>query len=883
MESYFTRNISDTGRFFFIFGHTKDRFCEDNLVDVDLEHLLYKHFKDIGYERIIFYSKDDKLYFYDRDSFDKTKQPDEVLKESAAKPKAMEKPAAKSNRLQGPIFGEFASSVKKSGQNHAFRLIETPVKANADKLHFDRMDENLAFERINYCVKNVKIKTAVVFTNADDFIKYFVRSIESIESHVFDSFNQYDGLGPDNHNIVLFIFPKGAQSVIASKYRDTFFEGKITEANTVIINTPASAEIRNAINHYRLMHGLKVDFTCLDAICRRIVRELCKASRPLEWLMFALKPIIENNIVLDTDRCDAMFGKKDNETAMQKLGRLVGMENVKDEIRMLESRKESDEKPATDEKHRSRILPPALKVDETYNLHYVITGNPGTGKTTAARLLGEIMYESGYLESGHTVEVSYNDLVSQYNPGDTAVNTNRQIESAMGGVLFIDEAYTLAPSDEQGGGSWGQIAIDTILKAMSDRNGHFSVVVAGYPDKMKVFIDSNPGLKRRFLKTIHIDDYEPDELLQIFYYNLHNNVMRKKYIAGGELSTMLSSFLVNWHKSRDDQWGNAGEIEKLLQEMDGNWYKRKGEKSAEGELILDIRDIPDNLRKYCKPAQEAKEDAVKKLEKLIGLQRAKEKIEELKINIAFEGKTEPGHYIFAGSPGTGKTTVARLFGNILREEGVLRRGHVVEVKREDLVAGYVGQTAPKTKEKLTEALNGILFIDEAYTLAEGGENDFGKEAINTMLAFMEDEVNRNRICVICAGYTKDMERFVQSNSGLKSRFTEIIHFDDYNANELIEILHSFGAGYTMEKDYIQKSREIFEIWIKNKGDDFGNAREVRNYFNECKTTQRKRLITEYGNIVNIPEDIKNVLTVKDIPLKYMSVDKSRPAATDNLS
>ena len=152
-------------------------------------------------------------------------------------------------------------------------------------------------------------------------------------------------------------------------------------------------------------------------------------------------------------------------------------------------------------------------------------------------------------------------------------------------------------------------------------------------------------------------------------------------------------------------------------------------------------------------------------------------------------------------------------------------------------------------------------------LLKGGQNDFGQEAINTILAFMED--NRNRICVICAGYTKDMERFVQSNRGLKSRFTEIIHFDDYTVEELIKILRSFGEGYIMELDFIQKSREIFEIWIKNKGDDFGNARSVRNYFKECETTLRKRLVTKYGSISNIPEDIKRTLTGLDIPAGYV--------------
>jgi len=851
MESYFTRNLSDTGRFFFIFGHTKDRFCEDNHIDVDLNRILYNHLRSVGYKRIIFYSMDEQLYFYDIDSFNWTKRPNEVLKE---------KHVTRSNRLQGPIPGKLKSAANTSGKNHATEQTEPP--ANDGKLHFGKMDANMAFERIDHCVRDkdkAKIKTAVIFTNADDFIKHFR---EDINRRVDDSFNQFDGLGPDNHNIVLFIFPKGAQSKVAAGYKDTFFEKKLTKANTIIINPPVSAEIRNTINHYRLMHGLKVNFTCLDIVCKRIARELCKTNRPLEWLMLELQKIADDRKILDTEMCDAMFGKKDNETAMQKLNRLVGMENVKEEIRMLESRKESDEKPAANEKHHSRILPPILKYKGTYKLHYVITGNPGTGKTTAANLLGEILYESGYLESGHTVEVTRKDLVAGY-VGQTAIQTKEKIEEAMGGVLFIDEAYSLV---EGGENDFGREAITELVAAMTAKGGQFSLVVAGYPDKMKTFIDSNPGIQRRS-NFIHIEDYTPEELMQIFYRSLLNNKMRKKYIISNELTAMLGSFFENWHKSKDKNWGNAGEVENLLDKMDGNWYKRNGEKSAEGELILDICDIPDNLQQYCKPSQESKEDAMKKLKKLIGLSGVKERIEKLKRRIHIEGATEPGHYVFAGNPGTGKTTVARLLGDILREEGVLRRGHVIEVLREDLVAGFVGQTAQKTKEKLQEALDGIFFLDEAYSLVQGGENDFGQEAINTILAFIEN--NRARICAIFAGYTKNMEDFIQSNPGLTRRISETIIFDDYNTDEMVGILNNFAGDFVLETEYIQKSRQIFDSWIENKTSNFGNAGQVRNYFAESKDALYERIYKEYES--DIPEKVKKTLTGQDIPSKYLHI------------
>ena len=870
MESFFTRNRSETGRFFFIFGHTNDWFCEDNLIRVNLDYIIYKHLKDIGYKRIIFYSMDEQLYFYDIDSFNWTRRPNEALKE-----KPVTRPVIRSNRLPGPIPGKLKPFANTSGQNHASERIEPLVYDG--KLHFGKMEASTAFERIDHCVRDrekTEIETAAIFTNADDFIKHFV---EDINRRVFDSFNTFDRLGPDNHNIVLFIFPKGAQSKIAADYKDSFFEKKITEANTIIISPPTSAEIRNAINHYRLRRGLKVDFTCLDIVCKRIARELCKANFPLEWLMIALNDkIIENNLLLDTDGCDTMFGKKDNETAIQKLDKLVGMENVKKEIRALENilknraeRNPSEVSDYTD--FKSRLVPVIPFDKKRYNMHYILTGNPGTGKTTVAKLLGDIYYELGYLESGHTVEVTRDDLVAGF-VGQTAIKTKEKIEEAMGGVLFIDEAYSLAKGGEN---DFGPEAVSTLVEAMTDRNGRFAVVVAGYPQEMEEFLNLNPGLKDRFESTLHIEDYSPSELLDIF----NMNMSKEKFGSSENLSNIVTDFLKNWHSTRDKNWSNARGIEKLINRMYKNWELRGGEKTDSSDPILDIVDIPTELQQYCKPSQELKEDAMKELNKLTGLAGVKEMIGKLKRKVKYEHKTEPGHYIFAGNPGTGKTTVARLLGDILREEGVLKRGHVVPVGRVDLVAGYEGQSAIKTEKKLKEAIDGILFIDEAYSLYEGGrEHGFAKEVINTIVPFMEN--NRSRICVICAGYTKDMEDFIQSNDGFTSRFKEIINFDDYDTEELVNILQNFGKDFILQSEYIQKSRQIFDYWIRNKTRKFGNARDVRKYFDKCTDVLYERLDTEFIEC-DIPVDTRKTLTGQDIPLEYMAVVKSEPVATDN--
>ena len=219
--------------------------------------------------------------------------------------------------------------------------------------------------------------------------------------------------------------------------------------------------------------------------------------------------------------------------------------------------------------------------------------------------------------------------------------------------------------------------------------------------------------------------------------------------------------------------------------------------------------------------------------------------------------------IFSGNPGTGKTSVARVLSKILKEIGVLKKGHMVEVTRTDLVGQYVGQTAPKTLEKIKEAYGGILFIDEAYSLNGGGENDFGREALATIIKEMED--NRDKLVIIMAGYTKEMQELMELNPGLKSRIKFLIEFPDYNDDELMAIfmLLCKKEGYMIEKSAQEKLKEIFkkEYLIRDK--HFGNGRLARKYYEKIKMNQASRIIKEEIDdkiqIMNIKkEDLENI-------------------------
>lgn len=259
---------------------------------------------------------------------------------------------------------------------------------------------------------------------------------------------------------------------------------------------------------------------------------------------------------------------------------------------------------------------------------------------------------------------------------------------------------------------------------------------------------------------------------------------------------------------------------------------------------------------------------MEELNELIGLEGIKHDVRELvsfmkvqKLRVEKGGKSVPVslHLVFTGNPGTGKTTIARILAKLYKEIGVLSKGQLVEVDRSGLVAGYVGQTAVKTQQKIQQALGGILFIDEAYALAKEG-NDYGQEAIDTILKAMED--HRDDFIVIVAGYTELMETFINSNPGLKSRFNKFIEFPDYTEEELYEIfmLRCRKYSYTLTEEADALLKKIMHDKVAHKGPNFANAREARNLFEAAVTNQATRI----ADLEVIPDDILSVLEASDL-------------------
>ena len=516
-----------------------------------------------------------------------------------------------------------------------------------------------------------------------------------------------------------------------------------------------------------------------------------------------------------------------------------------------------------------------LGEQEKMSMHIILTGNPGTGKTTIARKLGEILAAIGYLDSGHVVEVDRAKMVSPYQ-GETPKVVDALCDKAKGGILFVDEAYTLAPLSASGDrDNQGAQALEKLMKRMEDDRGQFIVIAAGYRTEMENLFRVNPGFRSRFNYFLDIKDYSPEQLFEIMLVFAKS----KKYIFSPDAEALTRKMITEMYNSRDKDFANGRTMRTLFDQI----CKKQAQRlqgvnismmSNEELMTINQEDVP-----YEAPKSVNVDDCLKKLNGLVGLKAVKKEISNLTafLNLqikrgetnTFQGK----HYVFTGNPGTGKTTVARIMADIFKTLGVVARGQLVEADRAKLVAGYAGQTAIKTNQLVDQALGGVLFIDEAYTLKSSDGDTFGAEAIDTLLKRLEDD--RGKFICIVAGYTDQMHDFIDTNPGLKSRFTQTIHFDDYTPDELTEIFLNLAAGknFTVSEETRAAIHRQFEQLYLRRDKNFGNAREARRIFNEAVERQSQRLVKQM-NDPGFQESDMFSLTKEDLPMSQS--DAARP-------
>ncbi len=621
---------------------------------------------------------------------------------------------------------------------------------------------------------------------------------------------------------------------------------------------PGPRELARLVNALR--PKLEVDEAHLPRLLRDLAAEDLLAAQWLRRLQ-TLQRLDRKSI---RERGWISASKAGDRPAAQRLAELVGLQTVKDKLRELGSFAWL---------HYSNQGPDG--VGDPPSLHMIFTGNPGTGKTTAARLMGEMLYEMGLLRRGHLVEARAADLVAEH-VGGTALKTNALIQQALDGVLFIDEAYALA-EEERGG--YGQEAIETLLARMENERGRLVVIAAGYPGKMQKFLDSNPGLRRRFPRDHILDfpDYSQEELEQV----LLGMLAKKRLQCPGAVLNKLKDVVAGLYDGRDEHFGNAGEMRSLAEGLARRRADRIVRNRLDKNAPLDEADLPAEYRPYLSPPPPDLDRLFEELDDLVGLMPVKDALRRIVRVIQLEQDRQVlngsntvsalrmPHMLFTGNPGTGKTTVARLVGRFCQSLGLLRKGHCVEVGRADLVAGYLGQTALKTSERIREALDGVLFIDEAYSLVRGSDQDYGQEAIDTLVKAMED--HRKRLVVICAGYPTEMEYFIQSNPGLRSRFNRSIEFSDFTSAELWQIFTRLAEaeGYRWEEGVQEGLEAYFKARRLQDGRGFGNARLVGELLLDMKASLAERASQAGTEKVDlntfIPADVPGAREVQLLP------------------
>ena len=534
------------------------------------------------------------------------------------------------------------------------------------------------------------------------------------------------------------------------------------------------------------------------------------------------------------------------EDILAMLNELIGMEVVKKSVADL------CQSILNNQKRKAMGL-----IAENPKIHLVLTGNPGTGKTTVARILGKLFHTMQLLPSDKVIETAGLDMTAGY-VGQTKDKVNELCDKAMGGVLFIDEAYYLAGQDGAAN-SFGSEAVGTLLKRMEDDRGKFVVIAAGYQNEMQDFLRMNPGLDSRFEHKIHIEDYSADELFQILLLQMKkaqfvfNNSDNAKDVARKAVETLC--------KNKQKDFSNARAIRNLFEtiklRMDSRISTLPPESLTKESLTtICATDIP-----YDENKKTTEKEVFAELNELIGMVKVKKAIAELyntiKINLELEKigqnpKKPEIHIALTGNPGTGKTTLARILGKLFASIGLLSSDKVIECDRSKIVAKYVGHTAQNMQRLCEDATGGILFIDEVYTLAK---DDFGHEATDTLMKRMEDD--RGKFVVVVAGYENKMNEWMSTNQGLSSRFTHHIHIDDYNVGELYELfcLYAKKEQLTLTKEASDIAEQfIQQIW-QNRSTDFANGRTIRKFFDAVVRKKNSRVIA-----LQEKERTKDILT-----------------------
>lgn len=544
------------------------------------------------------------------------------------------------------------------------------------------------------------------------------------------------------------------------------------------------------------------------------------------------------------------------------LNRLVGMDNVKDEVRRMRSRLEF-----------------SGGERGTGGSSMLFMGPAGVGKTICARIVTGMLCEMGYIRANRLVEVDGDYLKSPYE-GQTGERVSAVCDYARGGVLFIDEAYLLV-QDKSGAGAE---AVGVLLKAMEDMRDELVIILAGYEDPMTRLLASNEGFASRIRYKITFKPYTADELMQIIDVFMSQSPAMRAMTLSPEAREIMRAQLAR--ELTRPGFGNARAARTALDAV----YDIHAERFVRGgDAERDVIDAED-VRRWVASRQEAEADDARQLMahmgidpsvisvdelatrtrqgsddpegdlgRLIGLASVKDAFDGLAASASFWGEDRPhgaGNALFLGNPGTGKTTVAAIYTGFLYKHGYIQRNRYTDVSGDFLRGSYLGQTGKRTEATVAYSLGGVLFIDEAYLLAgPDGADQYGAEAVGVLVDALEK--HRDDLVVILAGYPGQMRDLLDVNPGLASRMGTTLSFDDYSLKELAKIFQSMAAadGFAVDRG----AWAVFSEKAKaaKARDGFGNARWAREFLRHAEDAHIRAYAAEGGERMTLfAEDLE---------------------------
>lgn len=825
-------DIGNRGLFTAIYGmnRTSEVYITSDMRVYDLHQAIYLYLRQEGYTTVFY---DDKIFSYEESQIisflsletDKTcEKTNEVIKRDFFKGKGL----MAEHRVAG--------AGKSSGKQHDHQSHHSSIQVlgSGDELIYLVNQTEGFFGTIKSIVEREPYrKIAVVFTNPNT-LQYDEKEQKMYENAYSDLKTKYIKLNIGLKLIALYDFATSESfSQELQNGSDKFFMrppfkdlllSELTSANdnsgkdlknlTVFyLGKPEKDEISNILNRKRLLGGgMPNAFTHIP--WDKIVLKFWQGVKGYENLSL-VSDFVKTSA---SDLNKIIINNMENGSAIDQLNSLRGIDKIKEQFTC----------------YRESLLAQRNNEGDGFKPHMALMGSPGTGKTTVARLFGEILKDDGLLSKGHFVKVDVSDLVGEY-VGSTRPKTKAVCEKALGGVLFIDEAYGLMSDDNEHGACYGKEAIEILIQYMEKKD--FIVILAGYTEQINDLINKgNPGFKRRFnqLGFFHFDDYTPDVLMEIARKKIQVPVT-------DEFEKALLGILKLKYAYRNKKFGNAGDVENIVNLIVGN-YRRKNDNGP-----LDIKHIPDELRVLVDPDIMNEETMLKPINCLIGQQGVKDTIRDLYAKI-YAGRirlvsygTSPEipvlNFIFSGNPGTGKTTIAHLMGELLEKMGVLSSPdgkNMTEVKGTELL-----EMRPSDIKRLFEDNIGkVLFIEEAYVLQQS------KRVLTDIVGSITDPNYEKKLCVVMAGYSDDMQEMVNVNPGMERRF-ENIHFTDYSDEELWEILlmkiQSPNSNALIDASSCrQLAVDYFSSLPRDR--NFGNAGVVDRLLETIKINRDKRFI-----------------------------------------